>query len=119
MLGKKGPRVNLLDSRTILRESIAAKALLEKDWGVAANIWSCPSFNELAREGQDADRWNLLHPTVAPRLPFVTFSASPALRVKRLIAPRSRLSLILSRWPRYLSHGPAWLMWSVVHLPAA
>ena len=34
----------------------------EKDWGVAANVWSCPSFNELARDGQDCERWNLLHP---------------------------------------------------------
>ena len=59
----KTPRVQLLGSGTILRESIAAQELLEKDWGVAANVWSCPSFNELARDGQDAERWNLLHPT--------------------------------------------------------
>jgi pyruvate dehydrogenase E1 component len=70
---KKTPRVNLLGSGTILLESVAAKALLEKDWGVAANVWSCPSFNQLARDGQDADRWNLLHPTdKAQRVPFVT-----------------------------------------------
>jgi pyruvate dehydrogenase E1 component len=66
------PRVNLLGSGTILRESIAAQALLEQDWGVSANVWSCPSFNELARDGQDCDRWNLLHPADEPRLPFVT-----------------------------------------------
>jgi len=70
---KKTPRVNLLGSGTILRESMAAKELLEKEWGVAANVWSCPSFNELAREGQDVERWNLLHPTEKkPRVPFVT-----------------------------------------------
>jgi pyruvate dehydrogenase E1 component len=68
---KKTPRVNLLGSGTILRESIAAKKLLEADWGVAANVWSCPSFNELARDGQDCERWNLLHPTEKPRVPFV------------------------------------------------
>ena len=38
---------------------------------MAANVWSCPSFNELAREGQDCERWNLLHPTEEPRVPFV------------------------------------------------
>ncbi|MDO8376391.1 MAG: pyruvate dehydrogenase (acetyl-transferring), homodimeric type, partial [Aquabacterium sp.] len=65
------PQVNLLGSGTILRESIAAKQLLEADWGVAANVWSCPSFNELARDGQDAERHNLLHPTETPRVPFV------------------------------------------------
>jgi pyruvate dehydrogenase E1 component len=66
------PRVQLLGSGTILRESLAAQALLEKDWGVAANVWSCPSFNELARDGQDVERYNLLHPTGTPRVSFVT-----------------------------------------------
>ena len=65
------PQVNLLGSGTILRESMAAKVLLETEWGVAAKVWSCPSFNELAREGADAERFNLLHPTDAPRVPFV------------------------------------------------
>ena len=65
------PRVQLLGSGTILRESIAAQELLEKDWGVSANVWSCPSFNELARDGQDAERWNLLHPLEKPRVCFV------------------------------------------------
>jgi pyruvate dehydrogenase E1 component len=69
---KKTPRVNLLGSGTILRESMAAKELLESEWGVAANVWSCPSFNELARDGQDCERWNLLHPNALPRVPFVT-----------------------------------------------
>jgi pyruvate dehydrogenase E1 component len=73
----KQPAVNLLGSGTILRESQAAKELLEKDWGVAANVWSCPSFNELARDGQDAERWNLLHPTDKPRVPFVTQQLEP------------------------------------------
>jgi pyruvate dehydrogenase E1 component len=44
---------------------------------VAANIWSCPSFNELARDGQDCERWNLLHPTETPRVPFVAQQLAP------------------------------------------
>ncbi len=79
--GPGAPSVNLLGSGTILRESMAARELLERDWGVAANVWSCPSFNELARDGQDAERWNLLHPTpdaqTGPRLPFVTQQLAP------------------------------------------
>jgi pyruvate dehydrogenase E1 component len=54
-----------------------ARKLLEADWGVAANVWSCPSFNELARDGQDCERWNLLHPTETPRVPFVTEQLLP------------------------------------------
>jgi pyruvate dehydrogenase E1 component len=67
----KAPRVNLLGSGTILRESLAARDLLDADWGISANVWSCPSFNELARDGQDVERWNLLHPTEKARVPFV------------------------------------------------
>jgi pyruvate dehydrogenase E1 component len=70
-------RVNLLGSGTILRESMAAKELLEKEWGVGANVWSCPSFNELARDGQDVERWNLLHPAETPRVPFVAQQLAP------------------------------------------
>ena len=69
--GRPAPSVQLLGSGTILRESFAAQQLLEQDWGVAAGIWSCPSFNELARDGQDTERWNLLHPTETPRQSFV------------------------------------------------
>jgi pyruvate dehydrogenase E1 component len=74
---KKAPRVNLLGSGTILRESIAARDLLANDWGVAANVWSCPSFNELTRDGQNAERYNLLHPTEAPKVPFVAQQLEP------------------------------------------
>ena len=60
-------RVQLLGSGTIFNEVIAAAELLKNDWGVEADIWGCPSFNELVRDGQDAARWNLLHPLEAPR----------------------------------------------------
>ncbi len=63
--------VNLLGSGTILRESMFAKELLEKEWGVGANVWSCPSFNELTRDGQDCERHNMLHPTQPTQVPFV------------------------------------------------
>jgi pyruvate dehydrogenase E1 component len=68
---KKGPRVQLLGCGTILREVIAAAELLEQDFGVVADIWSCPSFNELRRDGLEAERWSLLHPAQAPRKCYV------------------------------------------------
>ncbi|MDR1994484.1 pyruvate dehydrogenase (acetyl-transferring), homodimeric type [Azonexus sp.] len=67
----KGPRVHLLGSGTIFREVIAAAELLKNDWGVEADLWGCPSFNELARDGQQAARWNLLHPLEKPKLSHV------------------------------------------------
>ena len=61
------PRVQLLGSGTIFREVIAAAELLKNDWGVDADLWGCPSFNELARDGNDIARWNLLNPLEKPR----------------------------------------------------
>ena len=64
----------LMGSGTILREVIAAAALLESDWDVAADVWSAPSFTLLARDGQDVERWNMLHPGDTPRVAHVTQS---------------------------------------------
>jgi len=64
-------RAQLLGSGTILREVIAAAELLEKDFGVAADVWSVTSFNELRRDGLDCERWNRLHPEAAPRVSHV------------------------------------------------
>ena len=71
-MGKSIPRVQLLGSGTILREAIAAADMLEKDWGVAGDVWSVTSFTELRRDGIDAERWNMLHPTEKARKPYVT-----------------------------------------------
>ena len=65
---KNAPRVQLLGSGTILREVIAGAAMLERDFGVAADIWSVTSFNQLRRDGIEAQRWNMLHPESEPRL---------------------------------------------------
>ena len=55
-------RVQLLGSGTILREVIAGADLLAQDYGISADIWSCPSFTEVRREAMDIERWNMLHP---------------------------------------------------------
>jgi pyruvate dehydrogenase E1 component len=69
---KAKSRVQLLGSGTILREVEAAAELLEKDWDVAADVWSATSFTELRRDGLAAERWNLLHPEDKPKVPYVT-----------------------------------------------
>ena len=69
--GKKARRVQLLGSGTILREAIAAAELLASDFGVAADVWSATSFNELARDGRDCERFNRLHPEAEPRASWV------------------------------------------------
>ncbi|MCC2106315.1 MAG: pyruvate dehydrogenase (acetyl-transferring), homodimeric type, partial [Hyphomicrobiales bacterium] len=68
---KKGQRVQLMGSGTILREVVAAADLLKSDFGVTADVWSATSFNELRRDGMAAERWNLLHPTEPRRKSWV------------------------------------------------
>ena len=64
-------KVQLLGSGAILREVIAASALLAEDFGVSANIWSVTSFTELHRQGNDVERWNMLHPEAEPRKTYI------------------------------------------------
>ncbi|TJY63265.1 pyruvate dehydrogenase (acetyl-transferring), homodimeric type [Sinimarinibacterium sp. CAU 1509] len=63
--------VQLIGSGGILQEVVAAAELLKAEWDVTSDVWSVPSFTELARDGQEVERWNLLHPTEAPRKSYV------------------------------------------------
>ncbi|MGH1419153.1 MAG: pyruvate dehydrogenase (acetyl-transferring), homodimeric type [Hyphomicrobiaceae bacterium] len=68
----KGYKVQLLGSGSILREVIAGAELLEKDFGIKADIWSVPSFTELARDAAAIERWNMLHPEEPEKVAHVT-----------------------------------------------
>ena len=65
--GQTPKKVRLLGSGAILREVRKAAKRLWEEHGVASDVFSVTSFSELAREGADAARWNLLHPEEAPR----------------------------------------------------
>ena len=68
--GKAKLKAQLLGSGAILNEVIAAQKLLEK-YGVAADVWSVTSYQELYRDAHACERWNMLHPTETPRVPYV------------------------------------------------
>ena len=65
-------RVQLLGSGTILREVLAAAGMLERDFGVSADVWSVTSFSELRREALGVERWNERHPEKEPRVSYVS-----------------------------------------------
>ncbi len=65
-------RAQLFGSGTIMYEVLKAQEILEEKYGVAADVWSVTSYKELYRDGNDCERWNLLHPGEKPRVPFVT-----------------------------------------------
>ena len=70
--GKGDKKVQLMGSGTILQEVIAGAELLKADFGVEADIWSCPSFNLLHRDAIEAERFNRLNPLETAKVPFVT-----------------------------------------------
>jgi len=74
---ENAPRIQLLGSGTIFREVIAAADLLRNDWGVESDLWSCPSFTELARDGRAVERHNLLNPTGTRRKSHVEQCLEP------------------------------------------
>jgi pyruvate dehydrogenase E1 component len=55
-----------------LNETLKAQKLLGEKYGVAADVWSVTSYKELYRDGHEAERWNMLHPSEIPRVPYIT-----------------------------------------------
>jgi pyruvate dehydrogenase E1 component len=91
-------KAQLLGSGAILNEVIAAQKLLEK-YGVAGDVWSVTSYQELYRDGHAVDRWNMLHPLEKPRVPFVTTSLKDTSGV--IVAASDYLKVLpgsLDRW---------------------
>jgi pyruvate dehydrogenase complex dehydrogenase (E1) component len=68
---KTTPKIRLCGAGKALQRVLDAARLLSHDWGIAAEVWSCPSYTRLAREGREAARWNMLNPLAAPRRPHI------------------------------------------------
>jgi pyruvate dehydrogenase E1 component len=73
-----GPRAQLLASGTAMQWALRAQELLAQDWGVAADVWSATSWNELRREAIGCEEYNLLHPDEPARTPYVTRALAEA-----------------------------------------
>src|SRR4029434_8835742 len=71
---KPKARAQLLGSGAILNEVLKAQQILEDKYGVAADVWSVTSYQELYRYGHGAERWHQMHPGDKPRVPFVAQS---------------------------------------------
>jgi len=67
-----GPKATILASGVGMAWALEAQELLATDWGVSADIYSVTSWNELRRDGVEAERHNFLHPDQPARVPYVT-----------------------------------------------
>jgi pyruvate dehydrogenase E1 component len=107
-LGRKAQRARLVGSGSILQQVTAAQELLAEKFGIAAEVYSAPSFPLLRRDALAAERWNRLHPTETPRVPYVTTVLGPD--GGPIIAATDWLKALpdmVSRWlpPYYTSLG--------------
>jgi pyruvate dehydrogenase E1 component len=69
--GRPELRAHLFGSGAILNEALKAQDLLAAEYGVAADVWSVTSYKELYRDGNEVERWNMLHPGEKPRRPYI------------------------------------------------
>ena len=65
-------KAQLFGSGAIMNEVLQAQDILDKRFGVAADVWSITSYTELRREALETERWNLLHPGSKARVPYIT-----------------------------------------------
>ena len=97
--GRAKLRAQLLGSGAILPEVVKAQAILEEKYNVGADVWSATSYGELYRDGHAAERWNMLHPTETPRVPYVTTCLADAPGV--IVAASDYLKVLpdaIDRW---------------------
>jgi pyruvate dehydrogenase E1 component len=94
-------RAQLLGSGAILNEAVAAQKLLEK-YDVAADVWSVTSYQELYRDAHACERWNMLHPTDTPRVPYVARCLHNAPGV--IVAASDYLKVLSGSLDRWLPH---------------
>lgn len=98
-------RAQLFGSGAILNEVLQAQEILETKYNVSADVWSITSYKELYVDGNECDRWNRLHPTQKPRVPYVSQLLADAPGV--LVAATDYLKTLpnmISKWlPRRLA----------------
>jgi pyruvate dehydrogenase E1 component len=98
-------RAQLFGSGSILNEALRAQECLEQNYSVSADVWSVTSYKSLYSDGLEAERWNRLHPSETPRVPYVTKCLADA--PGALVAATDYLKAlpnVVSKWmPRHLA----------------
>jgi pyruvate dehydrogenase E1 component len=98
-------RAQLFGSGSILREVLKAQEILAEKYHVAADVWSVTSYKALYSDGIETERWNLLHPSDKPRVPYVTqcLVDAPGVLVAATDYLKALPNLVSSWMPRRLA----------------
>jgi pyruvate dehydrogenase E1 component len=96
--GSPRPAVNLLASGTAMLAGQRAQEMLAQDWGVAADLWSATSWNELHRDGIACEQHNLIHPDEPARVPYVSSALAPGVPIVAVSDFQRAVPDLISRW---------------------
>jgi pyruvate dehydrogenase E1 component len=106
--GRPAPRATLLGSGSIMQQALRAQALLAERFGVAAEVWSAPSYQRLRADALEAEAWNRLHPGAPPRTPFVTGALSTAAEDGPIVAATDFVKAVPDQVARWIP-GDSWV----------
>ncbi|HEX4429218.1 MAG TPA: pyruvate dehydrogenase (acetyl-transferring), homodimeric type [Frankiaceae bacterium] len=96
--GSARPAVNVLASGTAMLAAQRAQELLAEDWGVAADLWSATSWNELHRDGIACEQHNLIHPDEPAHVPYVSSTLAPGVPIVAVSDFQRAVPDLISRW---------------------
>ncbi|HEY8168858.1 MAG TPA: pyruvate dehydrogenase (acetyl-transferring), homodimeric type, partial [Candidatus Limnocylindrales bacterium] len=97
----RAPRATLLGSGAIMQQVLRAQSLLAERFGVAAEVWSVPSYQRVRAEALATERWNRLHPAEKARRPQVSRAFADAAKAGPIVAASDWLKAVpdqISRW---------------------
>ena len=107
-LGKGAGRATLLGSGSIMQQVLRAQALLADRFGVAAEVWSAPSYQRVRAEALAVERWNRLHPDQARRTPLVTTALKAASSAGPIVAASDWVKGVPDQIARWVP-GDSWV----------
>ena len=103
-LGSDRPHATILFSGSAYRAALEAQEILAREHGVAVELWSATSYKALREEALAVERWNRLHPTEAPRTPYVTQVLEDA--QGPIVAVTDFMKLVPDQIARFIPDGP-------------
>ncbi len=103
--GRRAPRAALLGSGSLMPEALRAQALLAERFGVAADVWSATSYQQLRAEALEVERWNRLHPGEAARVPYVTAQLAEAAANGPVVAVTDFMRAVPDQVARWVPGG--------------
>ncbi len=105
--GRAGGRLQatLLGSGAIMQQVLRAQTLLAERFGIAAEVWSAPSYQLLRADALEVERWNRLHPADQPRVPFVTQALAEAGTRGPIVAASDYVKAVPDQIARWVPGG--------------